>query len=84
MRLYTYKAVDSFVHERLAPKGYDIHVVPGVLADGYICVAPDENKYHFIMRERYLNEWSSGMSMRRYRRLPKWAVDYIRNESKED
>lgn len=81
MKVYDYKAVDSLVFGKLAPLGYDIHVVPGSLADGYICVSPRAGFYHFLARERYLNEWSSGVTVRRCRKLPKWAVDFIANES---
>lgn len=80
MRVYDYKAVDSLVFGKLAPLGYDIHVVPGSLVDGYICISPDDDKYHFLAQERYLNEWSSGVTVRRCRKLPKWAVEFIANE----
>jgi len=78
MKVYDYKAVDSLVFGKLAPLGYDIHVVPGSLVDGYICISPDDDKYHFLAQERYLNEWSSGVTVRRCRKLPKWAVANIR------
>lgn len=81
MKLYDYKTVEKFIFGKLAPLGYEIHAVPGCLCDGYICVSPDESKYHFIAQKRYLNEWSSGVSMRRYRKLPKWAVDFIAKEA---
>lgn len=84
MKVYSYKAVDDFVFGKLAPLGYDIHIMPGALVDGYICVAPDASRYHFIAKEHYLNSWSSGVTVRRCRRLPKWAEDYINNESAED
>lgn len=84
MKLYSYNAVDSLVFGKLAPLGYDIHVVPGALADGYICIAPDEGKYHVVAQERYINEWTSGVSVCRCRKLPKWAVDYIANETEAE
>ena len=81
MKLYSFRAVDSLVFGKLAPFGYDIHVVPGTLADGYICIAPDEGKYNFVAQERYINEWSSGVSVRRCRKLPQLAVDFVANET---
>lgn len=84
MKVYDYKAVDSFVFGKLAPAGYDITCIPGALVDGYICVAPDESKYNFVFTEKYLNEWSSGVVMRRCRKLPKWAVEFLANEAEKE
>ena len=77
MSIYDYKTVEKFINEKLIPLGYDVHTVPGSLVDGYICVSPSSGMYHFIAKERYLNEWSSGVTIRRYRTLPKWAVDFM-------
>ena len=57
--IYSYKAVEKFIEEKLIPAGYEIELIPGALVDSYVCIAPDENHYNFIFRETYINEWSS-------------------------
>lgn len=73
MKKYSYNAVETFIREKLDPAGYDIHQIPGSLVDEYVCIAPSEKYYNFIFVERYLNEWSSGLSMHRYKKLPAFA-----------
>ena len=84
MRLYSYKAVERFISDKLIPLGYEVHTVPGSLVDGYVCVAPDNVKYHFLAQERHINAWSSGLSMRRCRKLPGWAVDLVQAQGRAD
>ena len=72
MKTYSYMAVENFINQKLAPLGYEIIQIPGSLVDNYFCIAP-EGKYNFIFREKYLNAWSSGLTMRRYGKIPKWA-----------
>lgn len=43
-----------------------------------ILTAPEElHLYSFIIKEVYLNEWSSGHTLRRYRKLPKCYLQII-------
>lgn len=77
MKVYNYQSVEKFINERLVPLGYEVHVIEGSLVDGYVCVAPDDGKYHFLFKEHYLNAWSSGITMRKCRRLPKWAQKIV-------
>ena len=83
MKKYSYKAVETFISEKLAPAGYDIHQIPGSLVDEYVCIAPSENYYNFIFREQYINEWSSGLSMHRYKNLPAFARAMLNREEQE-
>lgn len=83
-KLYTYQAVDKFIAEKLAPAGYEIEEIPGALVDSYICIAPDAEHYNFIFREEYINEWSSGLSCRRYQKLPRWALDALASVEQEE
>lgn len=73
--VYSYTSVEKFINDKLIPEGYEIVEIPGTLVDSYVCVAPDDRHYHFIFREQYLNEWSSGLTKRRCRTLTKWALD---------
>lgn len=80
MKLYTQSAVDDFVFGKLADMGYDIYKRPSVLVDEYICVAPSEKYMNVLFLDKFLNAWSGALYMRKCRRLPKWAKDYIDNE----
>lgn len=77
MKMYSYKAVEKFIDEKLIPAGYEIYQIEGTLVDSYICIAPDENHYNFIFKEAYINEWSSALTMRRCKKLTKWALDVL-------
>lgn len=75
-KVYSYSGVCEAV-SRLADDGYMVYEVPGCLVDGFICIAPDEKHWNFEFREVYLNEWSSGLSMRRFRELSQRQKDLI-------
>lgn len=77
MNIYSYKAVEKFIEEKLIPQGYEVVEIPGALVDSYVCIAPDDGHYNFIFREQYLNEWSSGLTARRCRKLTRWALDAL-------
>ena len=82
--IYSYKAVEKFIAEKLIPAGYEIELIPGALVDSYVCIAPDENHYNFIFRETYINEWSSGLTMRRCMKLTKWALDALASVQEQE
>lgn len=70
--IYTCNAISDIV-EILLNSGYKyIQLREGSLGYGdAVLIAPDENKYHFVIREVYLNEWSSGHTVRRCRTISK-------------
>lgn len=71
--LYTYQAVDN-LRDRLRNEfGYtSIQLREGTLGSGdFLCVAPDEKHYHFLVREVYVNEWSSAHTVRRLSKISK-------------
>jgi hypothetical protein len=80
MKIYDYRAVERFIAEKLEPRGYEVHQISGVLCDDYICIAPNGRYYNFCFRSKYLNEWSSGLILRKCRKLPKWAVEMLKEE----
>lgn len=84
MTIYEHKSVERYIFEKLVPMGYEIHIFPGALVDSFICVAPDDKHYNFIFWEKYINEWSSGLTQRKCRKLPKWALELIEQESSGD
>lgn len=71
MKVYSYKDVDAFVYDLTYKHGYECIQIPGCLVDGYICIAPDDKHWNFVFRETYLNEWSSALTMRRCRKIPR-------------
>lgn len=49
-----------------------VHVEEGSLGLGDVVMVPShDNQYFFIIREYYLNEWSSGHKYMKCRKLPK-------------
>lgn len=72
-KLYTYQAVDDLRNRLRNEHGYtSIQLREGVLGSGdFLCIAPDEQHYHFLVREVYLNEWSSAHTIRRVGKISK-------------
>lgn len=72
-KLYSCNAVESMISILENDYGYECcQIFESVVADGYwICVPPDDNHYHFIISEVYLNEWSSAHKIRRCMKLSK-------------
>lgn len=66
-------------------QGLNFVEIVGSLLDNYIF--DGEGKfYSFVIKEKYLNEWSSCMTIRRYKRLPKKykkIMEHIQNEENE-
>lgn len=78
MKLYSCTAVDDGLNN-LTNMGYDcIQVSEGILGCGHwICVAPDDNHYHFEFKEVPINEWSSGHTVRKFSKLSKRQMQMI-------
>lgn len=70
--LYDYHEVDSLI-AKLNDKGYKcIQTYEGSLGSGnWICIAPDDKHYNFIIKEVGLNAWSSAHTVNRRRKLTK-------------
>lgn len=75
-RVYSFSSVETAV-SKLADDGYMVYEIPGYLVDSYICLAPDDRHWNFEFKETYLNEWSSGLTMRRFRELSQRQKDLI-------
>ena len=82
MKLYEHTSVEKFIFERLVPAGYEVHQIEGSLVDNWVCIAPDEKHWNFEFKEQHVNEWSSGLSQRRTRRLSKWAEAMLEEEQR--
>ena len=70
MQIYTCEAAQRAV-EHLTNMGYEyIRLSEGVLGMGdCVLLSHDPNKYNFLIREKYLNEWSSGQTIRRFAKI---------------
>ena len=68
MNVYTAESVEQVREKLSARKGFFCYEFPGTLVDSYIMGA--EGCYTFVVKEKYLNEWSSGVTVRKYRKIP--------------
>ena len=70
MKIYTIEAAQQAV-EHLTNIGYEyIQLSEGVLGIGdCVLLSHDPGKYNFLIREKYLNEWSSGQTIRRFAKV---------------
>lgn len=82
-QVYDWRAVAAAV-QQLEKDGYFVYEVPGVLVDGYICLSPDEKHWNIEFRETYINEWSSGLTMRRFTKLSQRQRDIIERIEAEE
>lgn len=72
MNIYSYRDVEDFINS-LINDGYDCFCVEeGVLSIGnWICLSNDPKKWNFETKEVYLNEWCSGQTLRKFKKLSK-------------
>lgn len=72
-KIYSCRAIDKFL-EKLGDD-YDVYKIDGSLVDNYI-ITRDGYKT-VVIKEKYLNEWSSGNTIRMYNETPKKYQDVI-------
>ena len=65
--------------EQLLDQGYElIQLREGILGVGdCVLLSHDASKYNFIFHEKYLNEWSSGQTVRRFSKISKKLQEEI-------
>ena len=70
--LYSWRDMNDFINARIE-RGYEaVQLNEGTLGIGdWVLIAPDENKWNYIIREVYLNMYSSAQTLRRCRKLSK-------------
>lgn len=69
MRLYNFQTIDKLVTDYSNLGGQAIQTNDGVLGSGdWILTGL---KFSFVVKEVYLNEWSSGHKVIKYKNLPK-------------
>ena len=67
MTIYSYKAADNLI-DRYNDRGGDALVFPGCLCDNYILYG--DGLKTTVIKEVYINEYSSGVSIRMYNKTP--------------
>ncbi len=79
-KLYSCTAIGQAI-SKLSDMGYEcITLEEGTLGYGHIfMLSPDENHYHWIFKEVYLNEWSSAHTVRRTAKISKKYQRLIEN-----
>ena len=68
MTLYTHTAIQDYL-ESCYNRGADVWSIAGSLVDNYI-IEPTDTHKGAVIKEIYLNEWSSAQSIRLYNELP--------------
>lgn len=68
--LYTISSTEDFISSMIE-KGWEaVQLNEGSLGVGdWVLIAPDDKHYNVIIREVYVNEWSSAQTIRRCREL---------------
>ena len=83
--LYTPTSTEEFICN-MGEKGWDcIQLNEGGLGIGdWVLVAPTERHWNFVIREKYLNAWSSAQTIRRCRKLSQKVLKEIEKVEEEE
>ena len=68
MKIYTSGVISKYL-AIVEENGHEIYFIPGSLVDNWIVLPTDKYK-GAIIKECYLNPWSSGQTVRKYNKLP--------------
>ena len=72
MYLYSYKQVDALIEKYVNKGGETLQLDEGVLGSGNWLLFDYSGRLKFIViKEVYLNEWSSAHTIRKYNKMPK-------------
>jgi hypothetical protein len=70
MKIYELKTVENLITQYMKKGGHIDEIEEGVLGFGTIILSASGYKYA-IVKEVYLNSWSSGHTIKFYNKLPK-------------
>lgn len=79
-KLYTCTAIAQFIeaYKEKSPKAIIHTIVEETLGYGTVVVHDPENKLKTaIIQERYINQWSSGHTLRLYNKCPKKYLNLL-------
>lgn len=74
-KLYSSTAVSEFIEKYVAKGGFIEQVSEGVLGHGEMVLFGNGLKT-VVVKEVYINQWSSGHSIRMYNKTPKKYLEY--------
>lgn len=81
MVLYTYTSIDDFIIRYMKKGGQAYCIDEGCLTSGDWILFDNRGKLKScIIKEVYISDYSSGQSLRRYRKLPEKYAKMIRNK----
>ncbi|MGZ2609441.1 hypothetical protein [uncultured Bacteroides sp.] len=81
MVLYAYTSIDEFIIRYIKKGGQAYCIDEGVLASGDWILFDAKGKLKsYIIKEVYISDYSSGQSLRRYRKLPEKYAKMIRDK----
>ena len=69
------RLIDNYMSQANAPEFYVID--EGTLLEYGLAILTSDDKKTYIIRECYVNEWTSGYSIRRYNKTPRKYQDMI-------
>ena len=82
--LYTVRSTDDFIQSLIARGWEGIQLDEGGVGVGdWVLIAPTSQQYNFVIREKFLNEWSSAQTIRRCKKLSKSILKEIENREEE-
>ena len=70
---YTTESINNLINRYVEKGGEVTELIPGCLGFGLTLLhAPEEAKLKtIVIEEKFLNEWSSGNTVRKYNQMPK-------------
>lgn len=73
MNVYSVLYTSDLINNLVQNHNYElVQLREGILGVGdCVLLSPDENYYHYIIKEKYKNEWSSVQTIRRCKKLSK-------------
>lgn len=82
--LYTISSTGKFI-QSMIEKGWEyVQLREGVLGHGdCVLISPTERNWNYIIREVYLNSWSSAQTIRKCRKLSKAILNEIEKSREE-
>lgn len=71
--IYTISSTENLINDLIENHGYEmIQLSEGCLGLGdCVMIAPDDKHYNFVIREVYVNSWTSGQTIRKCRKISK-------------
>lgn len=80
MKYYSCTSMDNFISRYIERGGQAYCIDDGVLTSGDWILFDTRGKLKFcIIKEVYINDWSAGQTIRRYKKLPKKYKELLKN-----